>query len=135
MAIKRINGRNGFANVSIGGVDYKTVLRRFSVESNVGMDDVTVFSTEAAPQFEPQIETLRWDIMGFNTYDSAESGPLIPAPQNVALVFTYFTGCTISGTGNSTRATATREVGTNSMISAEGVITGAFVVAWDVTGA
>jgi len=133
MAETRINGRNGTADVSINAVTYATRFRRFSLVSNVPQIDVTTFSTETAPVHEPGVEIIRFDVAGFLTYNATNAGPLIPAPQNVPLVFTYFTGCTISFTGSFESASADRQVGTHSIMTGSGVSAGAITVTWDLS--
>jgi hypothetical protein len=131
MTLNRINGRSGTADVLIGTQSYKTVLRRFVLDSTVPQDDVTTFSTETGPAFDPGVEMLHFSVLGFGTYGAAQSGPLIPAPQNVALTFTVATGCTVTGNGNFSRASISREVSVSSVITGEGTMTGAFAVTWD----
>lgn len=136
-----IGGRDGTADVSIAGVSYKCVLNMFEVESNTELINSDVFCVEGTVDQEPGREQLRFRLMGLLKRVGTvlvpagpafpAAGPLIPTPQNVAVVFTYSTGCTISLTSsNFFRARAVRVVNQNSIVEAEGVSKGAFTVAW-----
>lgn len=130
MPLTTIGARTGNADMTINGVSYKTILKEFENESFVQMIDSSVFSIEGVPTQDPGMEQLRFRLLGIGKFGAAESGPLIPAPQYVPLLFQYYTGCTITYTANFDRALARRTVNQNMVISGEGISNGAFVVTW-----
>lgn len=130
MALQTINGRDGTADWTVGGVSYAAILNEFECESNVELIDSSVFSIEGVATQDPGMERIFFRVNGLLKKGTAASGPLIPAPQNVALVFIYSTGCTIGFTSNFSRSMARRTVNRNSVMAAEGVSNGAFVVTW-----
>ncbi len=132
MAETTINGRDGTADFSIAAASYRTKLREFSVESNVAMLRSDVFSIEGVSTQDPGMEQLTFRIVGLGKKGVVNDGPLIPCPQGVAVVATFSTGCTISCNVNFTRATATRTVNENTIITGEAISNGAFTVAWVV---
>lgn len=131
MALSKINGRDGTADFTIATVSYECILSDFEVEAVAEMITADTFCIEGTADQEPGREQLRFRIGGFLTKGAAASGPLIPLPQNVALVFTYSTGCTIGFNANFTRAIARRVVNQNAILAAEGLSKGSFTVAWD----
>ena len=135
MPLSTINGRDGTADFTIGAQSYKTVLNEFEVESNVEMIDSSVFSIEGVPTQDPGMERLFFRLSGIGKQGAPESGPWIPAPQGVAVVFTFSSAksptCTISFTANFTRALVRRTVNRNAIIAGEGTSNGAFTVAWN----
>jgi hypothetical protein len=126
-----INAKAGHADVTINGVSYNTILREFEVESITNMIDSSVFSIEGVPTQDPGMEQLHFRLTGIGKFGSAESGPLIPAPQYVPLVFTYTTGCFITiPSSNFERSLLRRTVNANAVLTAEGLSNGAFTVTW-----
>ena len=131
MALTTINGRDGTADFTIATVSYECILNDFEVTSNVEMTNADTFCIEGTADQEPGREQLRFRIAGLLKKGAAASGPLIPAPQNVALVFTFSTGCTIGFNANFDTASARRIVNQNALLTATGLSKGTFAVAWD----
>jgi hypothetical protein len=133
MALTIIGGKDGTAAFSIAAVAYTCALTEHELESNVNLVDQTTFCTETAPTYDTGPEITNFRLAGLLTKGAAYSGPLYPLPQNVAIVQTFATGCTITGTGVFTRGVARRTAGANGVIAAEGRYTGAVVKAWVVS--
>ena len=129
-----INGRDGTADIMINSVSYKCMLNMFEVESNVEMSNADVFCIEGTVDQEAGREQLRFRVMGVMKKGVSAAGPMIPAPQNVPVTFTFSTGCTISiPLTNWFRARAVRVVNQNGIIEGEGLSKGAFTVTWNTT--
>lgn len=136
-------GRSGGASWTMSGgaggsqgsggavVDYSCILRMFEVEDNVEMIDASVFCIEGTADQEPGREQLTMRIVGVMKYGILSSGPMIPAPQNVAIVAQFAPLCTISANYNFRRATATRTVNENGILTGEAISKGPFVVLWN----
>jgi|SRR6185437_7156071 len=130
MPLATINGRDGTGDFTINGSSYAAILNEFECESNVELIDSSVFSIEGVATQDPGMERIFFRLNGLLKKGSAVAGPLIPAPQNVPLVFIYSTNCTISFNANFSRALARRTVNRNGVIAGEGVSNGAFSVLW-----
>lgn len=131
MTLTSINGRDGTGDFTITGQSYATILREFDIESNVRMIDTATFSIEGVSTQDPGLEQLQLRMIGWlKKGGGPQAGPIIPAPQNVAVSAIYSTGCTIASNFNFTRAAARRIVNENGIITGEGVSNGAFVVTW-----
>jgi hypothetical protein len=130
MPLATINGRDGTADFTIAGASYAAILNEFECESNVELIDSSVFSIEGVATQDPGMERIFFRLNGLLKKGSAVAGPLIPAPQNVQLVFTYSALCTISFVANFSRALARRTVNRNAVMAGEGVSNGAFAVIW-----
>jgi hypothetical protein len=126
-----INGRDGSADFTIATVSYRCIFNEFEIESIAEMLTSDTFCTEGTADQEPGREQLRGRINGYLTKGVPASGPLIPLPQNVAIVATYSTDCTIGCNANFTRAVARRTVNANSLLIAEFLSKKTFSVAWD----
>lgn len=126
----KINGRDGTADFTLAGVSYRCILSDFEVEAVAEMIVADTFCIEGTADQEPGREQLRFRLGGFLTKGDPASGPLIPLPQNVALVFKYSTSCTIGFNANFTRAIARRVVNQNAILAAEGLSKATFTVAW-----
>lgn len=140
MADTPINGRTGDADIMLtippaSSASYKSRFNLMEFESVVPQEQVTVFSTETGPKFEPGIEVLSFRVMGYLFYGSAGSQPLIPLTglQNITATFTIAPGCTIAGNLNFSRGMVRRASGVRGIMSGEGVFNGAFTVTWAVT--
>lgn len=129
-----INGKDGTADLTIASQSYQCFLDSFTVTENTEMLTADVFCIEGTADQEPGRSQLTANISGLGKKGAVGAGPLIPAPQNVAMVFTYSTDCTISGTFNFTQATATRTVNQNMRITGTAISKGAYVTSWDVGG-
>ena len=140
MALTPINGRTGDADIMLtippaSSTSYKAFLNLMEFESVVPQEQVTVFSTETGPKFEPGIEVLSFRIMGYLNYGAAATQPFIPLTnlQNIVSTFTIAPGCTIAGNLNFSRGMVRRASGVRGIMSGEGVFNGAFTVTWAVT--
>lgn len=139
MAVTPINGRTGDADVMLtippaASASYKSKLNLMEFESVVPQEQVTVFSTEAAPKFEPGIEVISFRLMGYLEYGTAQSQPFIPLTglQNIVSTFTIAPGCTLAGNCNFSRGMIRRASGVRGIMSGEGVMNGAVVITWAV---
>lgn len=131
-----INGRDGTADWTIEAVSWRCILNEFEIESIAEMLLADVFCNEGTADQEPGREQLRFRISGILGKDHTvyADGPLIPLPQDVAIVATYSTGCTITFDANFTRAVARRTVNANAALIAEGLSKKTFAVVWDDGG-
>lgn len=130
-----INGKDGTADFTIGGISFKCFLDMFRVREVIEMTQADTFCTEGTADQEPGRSQLVIELSGIGKKTVANSGPLIPAPQNVSFVATYSTGCTISGSLNFTEANADRLVNNNMRIGGRALSKGAYVVTWAGGGA
>lgn len=130
-----INGKDGTADFSIGGVSFKCFLDMFRVREVIEMTTSDTFCTEGSADQEPGRSQLVGELAGIGKKGVANSGPLIPAPQNVAVVATYSTGCTISTYVNFVEASADRLVNQTMRIGGRWLSKGAYVVTWAGGGA
>jgi hypothetical protein len=128
-----INGRDGTADFTIATVSYRCILSEIEIEALAEMLVADVFCNEGTADQEPGREQLRFRLAGLLGKDTPASGPLIPLPQNVAIVATYSVGCTIGFNANFTRGVARRTVNANSALIAEGLSKKTFSVTWDKT--
>lgn len=140
MADTPINGRTGDADIMLtippaSSASYKSRLNLMEFESVVPQEQVTVFSTETGPKFEPGIEVLSFRIMGYGSYGAATAAPFLPLTglQNIVATFTIAPGCTIAGNLNFSRGMFRRASGVRAIMSGEGVFNGPFTVTWAVT--
>ncbi len=133
MALSKINGQDGTAAVSIAAAVYTCILSEWEFDSNVDQIDSTTFCTEADGDFEAGRTTSRFSLAGYLTKGTAVAGPILPPPQNVAIVLTASTGCTLTFTGNFSRSIVRRTAAAAAVIAAEGVVKGAVVKAWVVS--
>jgi hypothetical protein len=139
MAQTPINGRTGDADVMLtlppaSAASYKSKLNLMEFESVVPQEQVTVFSTETAPKFEPGIEVISFRLMGYLEYGTAQSQPFFPLTglQNIVATFTVAPGCTVAGNLNFSRGMVRRASGVRGIMSGEGVFNGAIVVTWAI---
>jgi hypothetical protein len=135
---KTITGKMGTAKMTLDNgvniIDYACILDVMRIREITPMDSANVFCTEGTSDQEPGTSTLLFEIGGLGKFDGPASGPLIPAPQNVPLVFTFHTGCTLTMNANFTEASLDRVAGVNCRIGARGMNKGAYVVVWDKVG-
>jgi hypothetical protein len=127
-----INGKDGTANFSIAGVLYATLLDMFRIREVTEMTNADTFSIEGTADQEPGRSQLVGELTGIGKKEITISGPLIPAPQNVAVVATYSVGCTITLQANFTEASADRMVNQNMRIGGRFISKAAYTVTWDV---
>lgn len=134
---KTITGKLGTAAMTLDNgtniIDYKCILDVMRIREIIPMDTANTFCTEGSSDQEPGTSTLLFEIGGLGKYDGAASGPFIPAPQNVTLLFTFHTGCTLSMASNFSEASLDRVAGVNCRIGARGMNKGAYVMTWDKT--
>lgn len=128
-----VSGALGGADVKIAGVSQKTQMNQWRVVTDVPQSDSTTFNDEPGEQSEPGPSRTFFDMSGIMKEGAAASGPIMPPPQNVALVFQAGGAGTntISFTGNCSRAEATRLVNSNGLIAASGKARGPVVIAWN----
>lgn len=131
MAFGTINGKDGTGDFTIAGASYRTILDAFETEEVIEMTNSDVFSIEGVADQDPGRSQIGFTIGGLLRKGSAVSGPLWGAVlQNVALVLTFSTGCTMSFLANFTRLTTTRVVNTNGRISGRGLSKGVYSFSW-----
>jgi hypothetical protein len=128
-----INGRDGTADFLIATVSQRTLLDMFRIREVTEMTNADTFSIEGTADQEPGRSQLVGELTGIGKKDLAISGPLIPAPQNVAVVATYSTGCFITMNVNFTEASADRMVNQNMRIGGRFISKAAYIVTWDKT--
>jgi len=88
-----ITGKDGHGDYLIGAQSYRTVLDMFRIREITEMFNVDVFANEGTADQEPGRSQLIGEISGVGAQGSIVTGPLIPAPQSVAVKAVY------SGTG------------------------------------
>lgn len=133
MALAPILPSSAVADISIAAASYKTIFNSMRIRSNMPQLDVTTYATEANGEFVGGIERLTVDLAGILKKGSAVAGPLIPLPQNKAVVATYDTSCTFTFQMNFSEGEVNRPAGQIGTITGSGFSTGSFVVAWVVT--
>jgi hypothetical protein len=111
--------------------DLSCILDVMRIREVIPMDNSTVFCTEGSSSNDPGTATLLFEIGGLGKYDGPASGPFIPAPQNVAIVMTFHTGCTLTMNANFTEASLDKVAGQNARIGARGLNAGTYALAWD----
>lgn len=136
---KTINGKSGTADFTIDDgttiLSYKCILDMMRFREIIEMTAADTFCIEGTADQEPGRSQLQFEIGGLGKYDGVSSGPLIPAPQNVAIKATIHTGCFLTLTANFTEASLDRLVNQNARIGARGLSKGAYVVTWDKSAA
>jgi hypothetical protein len=133
---KTINGRDGTAEFTIDDgtsiINYKCILDTMRIREITPMDPANVFCTEGTSDQDPGTSTLLFEIAGLGKKGGGASGPFIPAPQDVAVIFTFSEGCTLSMRINSTESYADRLSGQSMRIGLRGMNKGAYVLVWDL---
>jgi hypothetical protein len=132
-----INGKDGTADFTLDNgaslYSYRCILDMFRVREIIEMTSSDTFCQEGNADQEPGRSQLQIEIAGLGKKNGPTSGPLIPAPQDVAIVMQFSTGCTISCRVNFTEATADRLVNQTMRIGGRALSKGAYVVTWDRT--
>jgi hypothetical protein len=129
MAESVINGTAGGADVKIDGTSYKTQFQQFRVVVDQPSSDATTFNDEPNESVEPGPTRAFFDASGI--LKKGGVGPVIPLPTNVPLIFQYSgTACTLSFTGDCTRAEAVRLVNANALLSVSGRSRSVITKAW-----
>lgn len=132
MAIATIRPKTAGANITIGGVEYNNVMSYASVVSNAPLLDEQVFSTEGqGGETSVGTEILTVELRGIMKRGATNTGPLIPLPQNQAIVVEWDDGCSIACTGNFSRAGGYRAAGAIGTIDGLATSTGAFTKSWN----
>lgn len=130
-----INGKDGTADFQIeSGADmqsYKCILDMFRVRELIEMTNADTFCTEGSADQEPGRSQLVGELSGVGKKGGPASGPLIPAPQGVAVLMQWSTGCTIACDVNFVEASADRLVNQTARIGGRFLSKGAYVVVWD----
>lgn len=131
---KVINGKDGTANFSIDNgttiKSYACFFDSIDIREITEMTTADTFCIEGTADQEPGRSQLQFSITGLLKKGGALSGPLIPAPQNVAVIATFSTGCFFSFNANFTEATASRLVNQNARLSARGLSKASYTVTW-----
>jgi hypothetical protein len=134
MAETVINGVAGGGDVKVGSQSYKTTLNQWRVVMDIPESDSTTFNDEPYEATEPGPTRAFFDLAGIMKQGALSSGPFMPPPVNAALVFQATllpSPCSISFTGNFTRAEAIRIANANGRITGSGRSTGPIVVTWN----
>lgn len=135
---KPITGKDGTADFTIDdGTNIRSLkchldLMRFREVTEMTVTDT--FCTEGSADQEAGRSQLIFEIAGVAKYDGPSSGRLLPAPQNVAIVATIRTGCTLTYSANFTEAEIVRLVNQTGRISGRGLSKGTYAVVWDQSG-
>lgn len=131
---KVINGKDGTADFVLPSgtntLSYKCVLDSMEIRELVELTGAETFCNEGTATQEAGRSQLAFQISGLGMKGGPASGPLIPAPQNVAVVMTFSTSCTASFSANFSETTFTRLVNTNARMSGRGVSRGTYVISW-----
>lgn len=130
MSLSTINGQDGTADVSINGTSYACIFTEHEFETNTAQVDATTFCTETASVYEPGETMHFFRFAGLLKKGGSAAGPLLPLPQNVPIVQTFSTGCSLSYNGNFERGLVRRTVKSNGILAAQGRATGAIVKSW-----
>jgi hypothetical protein len=130
MASTTVNGKDGTADWSQATTSYKALLDMIRIREVIEMTNADTFALEGTADQEPGRSQLVFEIGGIAKKGLVTGGPMIPAPQNVAIVVTFTSGNTITFTANFTEATADRLVNQNMRLAARGLSKGAYVVVW-----
>lgn len=131
---KPINGKDGTAGFTIDNgvhtIDYRVVLDMIRAREVIEMTTSDTFSIEGVADQEPGRSQIVGEISGIGKKGGPASGPLIPAPQNAAIVATFSTGCTLSMNANFTESNCDRLVNQNCRIGARFLSKGAYFMTW-----
>jgi hypothetical protein len=131
MSLSTINGKDGTADFTIGGLSYRTILDAMEFEEITEMTNSDVFSIEGVADQDPGRSQIAFSIGGLGKKGGPQAGPIQgSAAQNVAIVMTISTGCTLSFSANVTRGTFTRLVNSNARMSARGLSKGTYAFSW-----
>jgi hypothetical protein len=132
-----INGKDGTADFTLPSgsstLSYRSILDSMEIREMTELVTSDTFAIEGTAQQEPGRSQLAFQIGGLGKKGGPASGPLIPAPQAVAVVMTFSSSCTASFTANFSEATFTRLVNTNARISGRGVSNGTYALSWHLT--
>lgn len=134
---KVINGKDGTADFVLPSgtntLSYKCILDSMEIREITELTTADTFCNEGTADQEPGRSQLMFQISGLGKKGGPASGPLIPAPQGVAVVMTFSTSCTASFSANFSEATFTRLVNTNARMSGRGLSKGTYAITWDRT--
>lgn len=134
---KTINGKDGTAQFTIDNgtniLSYACILDSIRIREVTEMTNADTFCIEGVADQEPGRSQILGDIGGIGKKGGPASGPLIPAPQNVPIVITFSTGCTLTLSANFAEADCIRLVNQNCRISGRFMSKGAYVLVWKLT--
>jgi hypothetical protein len=137
MAKKLIN-RTGTADVSFddgtGAILLADQVNSFDVGSATEFQRTDVFSNEGEIDQEPGGEQIAVSVTGFLAYDDPDVFVPIPAVHNKAWVFTFHTGCTLTGNFDMPGARMGRPTNGIAFFSVQLLSKPGFVVVWDTAG-
>jgi hypothetical protein len=138
---KTINGKDGTADFTLdtawsGGstiVSYKCILDMMRIREIVEMTSADTFCIEGSADQDPGRSQVVGEISGIGKKGGPASGPLIPSPQNVPIVMTFSTSCTLTMNANFTEADCTRLVNANCRIGGRFLSKPGYVLSWKLT--
>lgn len=121
---------NGFYATATTGIEYKTILDMMRIREVNEMTTADTFSIEGTADQEAGRSQIQGEISGIGKKGGPASGPLIPAPQDVGVLMTFSTGCTLSMNVNCPEAECIRLVNQNCRITARILSKAAYVLTW-----
>lgn len=131
---KVINGKDGTAQFSMDNgttiKSYACFFDSIDIREITEMTTADTFCIEGTADQEAGRSQLQFSITGLLKKGGLLSGPLIPAPQDVAIIATYSTGCLFTFNANFTESTASRLVNQNARLSARGLSKATYTVTW-----
>lgn len=133
MAVSNIAGKDGTADFLIATISYKCFLDMFRFREVVEMTSADTFCVEGSADQDPGRSQLVFELSGIGKKGIAAAGPLIPCPQNVAIVATFSTGCFLTFSANFSEANADRLVNANMRIGARGLSKGTYALTWVIS--
>jgi hypothetical protein len=134
---KPITGKDGTADFSVDdGTSqrhYKCILDMFRLREVIEMTVADTFCSEGSASQDAGRSQLQFEIAGLLMKDGPLAQPLIPAPQNAAIIATFSTGCFVSmSSSNFTESALDRVVNQNGRMGARGLSKGIYTVTWDI---
>jgi hypothetical protein len=133
MALATITGKDGTADFTIGSQSYRTVLDMFRIREIIELVPQDVFSIEGVADQEAGRSQIVGECTGLGKKGAVQAGPLIPAPQDVAQVLTFSTGCFLTLSTNWSEFSADRLVNTNMRIGGRFVSKATYALTWVVS--
>lgn len=125
-----INGKDGTADFTLANQSYKIILDTMRIREVTEMTRSDVFANEGTADQEPGRSQIVGEISGLGKKSGPASGPIIPAPQGVAIVMTFSTGCFLTLTANFTEASADRLVNQSMRIGGRFLSKATYTLTW-----
>lgn len=134
-----INGKDGTADFTMNpwnstNQSFKVILDSIIIREVTEMTRADNFSVEGVADQDPGRSQIDLSVTGIGKKGGPASGPWIPAPQNVAVLATISSGCTLSGNFNFTEATCVRLVNQTCRIAGRGLSKATYTLTWSLTG-